>query len=424
MKKWSCVPQQITLPAQELSYLLRAAFEGAGKLKREQPAQLPLGSEVDGFLICVRGDRGLPQNRLLPVRRRNSSIRVAACAALPLLLAFCASRAAAQNSPPAANALPDAPGFAAQSVPAGATIAGTVVDPGGDVLQGAQVVLTGSDGFRRVAQSGEDGQFVFSGLPAGTFTLTVSGAGHSTVTLLPVVVAADENRFLPAVVLALNTGVTEVHVFADQQQIAEQQVHIEETQRVLGVVPNFYTSFDWHAAPMDAKQKFQLAFRDLLDPIAFAGAAAIAGGEQIEGIYSGYGTGIAGYGKRFGAAYANDFDAKLIGGAVLPSLFHQDPRYFYKGTGSTESRALYAVSRAVLCRGNNGRTEISYSHILASFAAGGMSNLYYPQANRGASLVFINGAIEIAGSAGTNLIREFILRGITTHADRAAKVNP
>jgi len=350
-----------------------------------------------------------------------------ACAALPGLLLLCASWAAAQATPAVVADLPDAPGFATQSTPAaapGATIEGTVVDAGGDVLEGAQVVLTGGNGLRRVTESGSDGQFIFSGLPAGAFTLTVTGQGHSTVTLPPVVVAAEESRFLPAVILPLNSGVTEVHVFANQQEIAEQQIHIEETQRVLGVVPNFYTSFDWHAAPMDAKQKFQLAFRDLLDPIAFAGAAAIAGGEQIEGIYSGYGTGIAGYGKRFGAAYANDFDAKLIGGAVLPSLFHQDPRYFYKGTGSTESRALYAVSRAVLCRGNNGRTEISYSHILASFAAGGMSNLYYPQANRGASLVFINGAIEIAGSAGTNLIREFILRGITTHADRAAKVNP
>ncbi|MGA8528886.1 MAG: hypothetical protein WB622_04170 [Acidobacteriaceae bacterium] len=111
----------------------------------------------------------------------------------------------------------------------------------------------------------------------------------------------------------------------------------------------------------------------------------------------------------------NDFDSRMIGSALLPSLFHQDPRYFYKGTGTIRERVLYAIKSAFICRGDNGKPEFDFSHIGGDFAAGALSNLYYPEANEGASLIFTNGLIEIGGMAGTNLIREFVLRGITSH---------
>ncbi len=96
-------------------------------------------------------------------------------------------------------------------------------------------------------------------------------------------------------------------------------------------------------------------------------------------------------------------------------MFHQDPRYFYKGTGTIRSRALYAIKSAFICRGDNGKPEFDFSHIGGDFAAAGLSNLYYPEPNEGATLIFTNGLIEIGGMAGTNLIREFVLRGITSH---------
>jgi len=219
-------------------------------------------------------------------------------------------------------------------------------------------------------------------------------------------------RFVKRVVLPLSGGVQEVRVYASQEQLATEQVH---DQRVLGVIPNFYSAFDWHAAPMDAKQKSQLAFRSEIDPVTFVGAAAIAGAEQYRRIYQGYGQEAGGFGKRFAAQYANDFDSRMIGSAVLPSLFHQDPRYFYKGTGTTRERAWYAIRSAFICRGDNGKAEFDFSHIIGDFAAGSMSNLYYPEANEGATLIFTNGLIEIGGMAGTNLLREFVLRGITSH---------
>jgi hypothetical protein len=106
----------------------------------------------------------------------------------------------------------------------------------------------------------------------------------------------------------------------------------------------------------------------------------------------------------------------MIGGAILPSLLKQDPRYFYKGTGSTRSRILYALANAVICKGDNGHWQANYSGILGALAAGGISNLYYPASSRnGAGLTFENTLIGIGGSAVGNLFQEFLVRKLTPH---------
>ena len=104
----------------------------------------------------------------------------------------------------------------------------------------------------------------------------------------------------------------------------------------------------------------------------------------------------------------------MLSSGVFASLFHQDPRYFYKGTGSFQSRAMYAVSCAVITRDDQGRLRPNYSHVLGVFAAAALSNLYYPKASRGLGLTLVNGAVETAGNSGTNLVREFLLKGITS----------
>ena len=107
----------------------------------------------------------------------------------------------------------------------------------------------------------------------------------------------------------------------------------------------------------------------------------------------------------------------MIGGAILPSLLKQDPRYFYKGTGSTRSRILYALANAVICKGDNGHWQFDYSGILGALAAGGISNLYYPASSRNrAGLTFENTLIGIGGSAVGNLFQEFLIRKLTPHA--------
>lgn len=312
-----------------------------------------------------------------------------------------------------ANTAQDPASHSSQSaVPA--TITGTVLDTNGNVVEGARVVLVGSTG-ERVLHSGPDGQFTLSGLRPGSYKLTVTRAKMSPYESEAIVLRPGETKFLPNLVLSFTNGVTAVHVFAYQEQIAEKDVHIEEHQRVLGVIPNFYSVYNWNAPPLNARQKFALAFRTEIDPISIVGAAAVAGAEQNQKMYPGYGSGFSGFGKRFGAQYANDFGSRMIGSALLPSLFHQDPRYFYKSTGSTRSRVFYAIKSAFICRGDNGHNEFDFSHILGDFAAGGLANVYYPESNEGAGLITTNALIEIGGMAGTNLLREFVLRGLTTH---------
>ncbi|MGA7521221.1 MAG: carboxypeptidase-like regulatory domain-containing protein [Acidobacteriaceae bacterium] len=355
--------------------------------------------------------------------RAHTLARLAPCIALAFLLSNCFSLYAQQTG--AAPKLPDAPGAAGSRANAAnqtpgpadpAMIAGTVLDTNGDVVEGARVVLSGMGGEPdRTLTSGADGEFTFTGLPPDSYRLTVSRAGMGTWVSPEMNLHAGDMRFVKKVVLAFNGGVQEVRVYASQEQLATEQVHAEESQRVLGVFPNFYSSFDPHAVPMNARQKFQLAFRSEIDPMTFLGAAAIAGGEEGKKIDQGYGQEAGGFGKRFAAQYTNDFNSRMIGSALLPSLFHQDPRYFYKGTGTIRSRILYAMKSAFICRGDNGKSEFDFSHIGGDFAAGGLSNLYYPESNEGVSLVFTNGLIEIGGMAGTNLIREFVLRGITSH---------
>ena len=107
------------------------------------------------------------------------------------------------------------------------------------------------------------------------------------------------------------------------------------------------------------------------------------------------------------------FDVCMIGGAILPSLFKQDPRYFYKGTGSKKSRLMYALATSVICKGDNGHWQANYSGILGGLAAGGISNLYYPAKDRDAGLVFQNALIGIGTTAAANVLQEFVVRKLT-----------
>ena len=354
----------------------------------------------------------------------NPLVMIAFAALTPLSLAAQQTSVVAIN-----NGLPDAPGMEASSGESSqylleqkgsATIFGTVLDTNGSEIQDAPVVLSTLSGVsKRTVQSGANGEFTFTGLPSGVFRLTVTGPGWGTFVSPNIHLHANDFYILQQVVLPVAATAT-VKVEANREEIAQEQVRIAEQQRVLGVFPNFYSSYDWNAPPMGPRQKFHLALRSVSDPVTFLGAGTVAGIEQADNLFPGYGQGMQGYSKRFGAAYADDFLGRMLGGAVFPSLFHQDPRYFYKGNGSIHSRVFYAMTSAVIARGDDGRREPNYSYILGSFTAGGLSNLYYPSANRGASLTVINGLIDIADHAGTNLLREFVFKKYTSRASKDA----
>ncbi len=295
-----------------------------------------------------------------------------------------------------------------------ANILGVVASADGEEYEGALVTLTlKSTGASRLLMTDSSGAFNFLNVPAGDFEIAVSSKGFTTQTVSGVL-RSGESWDAHTIVLPMATATTEVNVTATQADIAEEQFHEEVHQRVLGVVPNFYVTYVPNAPPMTTREKYMLALRWSADPFTLLSTGAVAGMEQAENTFRGYGQGAQGYGKRFGANYADGFIGNLLGGAVLPALFKQDPRYFYKGTGTTRSRILYAIANAVVCRGDNGHTQFDYSGILGSLAAGGISNLYYPAANRnGVGLTFEETGLGTLGSAAGNLFQEFLARRFT-----------
>lgn len=303
-----------------------------------------------------------------------------------------------------------------QAKPVHGTITGSIIDVTGAPVVGAKVTITRADQSTEDTYSDENGRFTFSNVKAGEFQLTITSPGFTsqgTSGLLH----DGENYSVPQVALTLETEITEVHVSMSQMQIAEAEIKDQEKQRVFGFVPNFYVSYVSDAAPLTAKQKFELAWKTTIDPVNFAITGIIAGVEQSQDAFEGYGQGSQGYAKRFGAAYGDGVSATFIGGAILPTLFKQDPRYFYKGTGSKKSRALYALANAVICKGDNGKWQPAYSSILGSLAAGGISNLYYAPSDRnGVQLTFENTLVGVGATAVTNLLQEFVVKKLTPHA--------
>ena len=356
---------------------------------------------------------------------------------LAILLSAAAVTVHAQQTaePIASNAsLPDAPGIGTSVVgiesgpiasPSNAVISGTVLDPNGNVIQDAHIALTNRSGaIERVVQSGPNGQFAIADLPAGTFRLRITGKAMGTYVSPPITISAGEMYIATEVMLPIAAASTDVTVYGDKEELAEEQMHIAIEQRVFGVFPNFYSAFDWNAPPLGTRQKYKLALRAEIDPVTFLGVAGIAAAEQNRNIFPGYGGGIQGYAKRYGAAYVNSFSGRVMSSAVFASMFHQDPRYFYKGTGTTTSRAFYAVAAAVITKDDNGRWKPNYSHVLGNFAAGALANLYYPSSSRGLSLCITTGVVETISNAGNNLFREFLLKGITSHVPIDANGKP
>jgi uncharacterized lipoprotein YbaY len=289
-----------------------------------------------------------------------------------------------------------------------ATITGRVVDPTGVGVAGATVKLSiGNHEAGQQAVTDSDGRFTFAHAEAGPIRLTITSAGFAQQEFSGSV-GARQSLEIPPITLPLATVNTEVRV-VPPQVIAEAQIKEEEKQRALGFIPNYYVSYVPNAVPLAPKQKFELAWKTMVDPVTFGITGAVAGIQQAQNDFSGYGQGADGYAKRYGAAYADAAIGTMIGGAILPSLFKQDPRYFYKGTGSKKSRLMYAIANSVICKGDNGHWQANYSGILGGLAAGGISNLYYPAKDRDAGLVFQNALIGIGATAAANVLQEFVV---------------
>lgn len=362
-------------------------------------------------------------------RRRYGQVLQASCLTLFCLcisLGFLPSIAFAQSQPPGVPVHQSGDGSAADAVAPPGTISGQIADKSGAAIVGAHVTLSldSQSSTQAIVEvvAGNDGQFTFIRIPAGPFQLTVSSPGFTT-RVISGVLHPGEIDVLPIVELQLAAAVTEVHVAAPTEELAEVQIQEQEKQRILGVFPNFYVSYNPNAVALRPKQKFELAWKTSIDPVTFALIGAVAAIQQSQNTFGGYGQGLQGYAKRYGAGFADSVTSTFIGGAILPSLMKQDPRYFYKGTGSKRSRALYAISMAVVCKGDNGRWQPAYAAILGSLIAAGISNAYYPSHDRGAALTFENTALGIGTTAAANLFQEFVVKKITPNLPKRDPAN-
>ena len=292
-------------------------------------------------------------------------------------------------------------------------ITGTVTDVNGDTLSGATVVLQGH-GLQdpRKVLSDDNGFFEFKQLDPGTYRVTITAQDFADWTSPDFVLNPGQYMILTDSKLHIVGATTTVSVVYTPEEVAIEQVKIEETQRVFGIIPNFYVVYDPDPAPLTTRLKFHLALKTSTDVVTVLGVGVLAGINQA-GDTPNYRQGMAGYGERFGAAAADGLSDIMIGGAILPSLLRQDPRYYYKGTGTNKSRALHALSNPFVCRGDNGRLQPNYSTIGGDLASSALSNLYYPASNRGTGLVFQNFFLSTGERMLSSLVQEFVLGKLT-----------
>jgi hypothetical protein len=295
-----------------------------------------------------------------------------------------------------------------------------VEDANDDTVSGAVVTLENPTlKTPRTLTTNDNGFFQFSDVEPGTYQVTAGAQGFANWTSGAIIVRPNQYVIVTGSKLRIAEERTSITVTPQSnEEIAREQVRVEEKQRVLGFIPNFYVVYDHNAVPLTAKLKFQLAAKVLYDPVTIAGVAAISGINQA-GDVPAYGQGVKGYAERFGASYASGATDIIIGGAILPSLLHQDPRYFYQGTGTTKSRAWHAISSTFITRGDNGRLQPNYSTIGGDFASAAIATAYYPPSDRGAGRVFGTALINTGERALANLVQEFVLRRLTPKAQSA-----
>ena len=297
--------------------------------------------------------------------------------------------------------------------PQSGTVTGTVEDVAGELVPGATVSIDGpAPSDHRAVTANENGFFTLSDLrPAASLKITVNKKGFAAWISPAIILTPGQFMDMTEIHLSLADVDTTVDAIMPEQ-LALQQVKAEEKQRLLGVIPNFYVNYDKNPMSLTTKMKYQLALKAATDPVTIAGTALLAGIYQATDTPN-YVEGLKGYGQRFGATYTDGFTAIMIGGAILPSLLHQDPRYFYQGTGTKTSRALHAISAPFVAKGDNGQWQFNYSSIGGDLASGAISNLYFPPSNRGVSLVFTGALVSTGGRIAEALAQEFLFHKIT-----------
>jgi hypothetical protein len=288
------------------------------------------------------------------------------------------------------------------------TIMGTVVDATGGVIPGASVVLQGpTANDQRTVTSRDNGFFELKGITPGIpYTVSISANGFGNWRSDEITLTPSQTAILSNIKMRVATVETVTEV-VPQEVIAVQQERVLENQRLVGFIPNVYVSYAQDAVPLTSRLKFRLAVKALTNPVTIAGFTMNSAMYQAAG-YPAYQQGMKGFGQRIGSTFAGGWTKIMVGDAILPSLLHQDPRYFYQGTGTTGSRLKHALASAFVTRTDDGRRAVNYSNLGGDLVAGAMANAYYPDRDRGAGLVMRSSLIGIGGRMANAVAQEFL----------------
>lgn len=159
----------------------------------------------------------------------------------------------------------------------------------------------------------------------------------------------------------------------------------QKDDRILYTLPNYLTIENENTAPsLSAGQKYKLVAKDTFDLVEYPYTGFVAAISQAQNSESGYGQGWGGYGKRYGAAFADTAVASFMTSAVFPSMLKEDPRYYQMGAGhgGVVHRVGYAISRIFVTRTDSGGSQFNYSEIAGNAVAAGISNTYHPSSDR------------------------------------------
>lgn len=192
---------------------------------------------------------------------------------------------------------------------------------------------------------------------------------------------------------------------AQEEELAIQKK--EQSKRLLGTLPNFATTDRRDPPPLTPTQKFHLFAKSAFDPVEFFVVGMQAGFSQAEDEFPEYGVGAAGYGKRYGATFADEVSSGFFTDYFYPVIFKEDPRYFRLGEGSIKHRLLYAIKQDVVCHTDSGSRSVSWENIFGALTSGSVSNAYYPPSERGFGLTMSRSAISAGYGALGGIIDEF-----------------
>jgi len=194
----------------------------------------------------------------------------------------------------------------------------------------------------------------------------------------------------------------------DQSRRSPEEQSGTSKDRLFWTLPNFLTVENAaQIPPLTTGQKYKVVARSSFDPVEYPYVGFLAGISQAQNSEPGYGQGAAGYGKRYGAAFADNTIENFMTGAVLPSLLRQDPRYYQSGKGSFLHRAGYSISRIFVTRTDSGHNQFNVSEVAGAAIAAGISNAYHPAGDRTVSNTMSVWWTQIGWDAVATVVKEF-----------------